>query len=59
MSELNEALKRFEFMSMNDVTPSSLKTAFKSKVLQSHPDKEVTQMILIICYNHLCIYLKH
>jgi hypothetical protein len=39
MSDLNKALELFGFMTIDDVTQSSLKIAFKNKVLQAHPDK--------------------
>jgi curved DNA-binding protein CbpA len=39
MSELDNALKLFDFLNINDITNDSLKKAFKKKVLQVHPDK--------------------
>ena len=39
MSELDYALELFEFLNINDITPDSLKSSFKKKVLKVHPDK--------------------
>jgi curved DNA-binding protein CbpA len=39
MSELAHTLELFGFLSIDDVTASTLKKAFKKKVLEVHPDK--------------------
>jgi curved DNA-binding protein CbpA len=39
MSELDCALKLFDFLNINDITTDSLKSSFKKKVLKFHPDK--------------------
>jgi hypothetical protein len=39
MSEINRALELFGFLSLDDVTELELKKSFKSKIIQSHPDK--------------------
>lgn len=39
MSELEHALKLFEFMTIDDVTADSLKKAFKKMAIKAHPDK--------------------
>lgn len=39
MSELEHALILFDFLSIDDVTVNSLKKAFKTHILQAHPDK--------------------
>jgi curved DNA-binding protein CbpA len=39
MAELENCLKLFEFLNIEDITADSLKKAFKKKVLTVHPDK--------------------
>ena len=39
MSELAKTLELFGFLSIDDVTQDSLKKSFKTRILESHPDK--------------------
>lgn len=39
MAELAKTLELFGFLSIDDVTGDSLKKAFKTRILQAHPDK--------------------
>ena len=39
MSELAKTLEQFGFLSIDDVTPESLKRSFKTRILEVHPDK--------------------
>ena len=39
MAELAKTLELFGFLTIDDVTGDSLKKAFKTRILQAHPDK--------------------
>ena len=58
MSELAKTLELFGFLNIDDVTGDSLKKAFKTRILQAHPDKggdaDVFDNML-----HSYVYLTH
>jgi hypothetical protein len=39
MSEIDEVLQLFGFLTLDEVTPEALKRAFKVKIIRAHPDK--------------------
>ena len=39
MSEIDEVLQLFGFLTLNEVTPDGLKRAFKVNIIRAHPDK--------------------
>jgi hypothetical protein len=39
MSEIDEVLQQFGFLTLDEVTPAALKRAFKVNIIRAHPDK--------------------